>query len=77
MNEAFTSTSKIQTFMTWKGSINFAYFILTLYEYTFLNFSKQPTFKRDLDVKMMFYGRNGFGYYLAIWPIHIQFPPKQ
>lgn len=34
MNEAFTSTSKIQTFLTGKGSIYYAYFILTLY-YTF------------------------------------------
>ena len=34
MNEAFTSTSKIQTFLTGKGSIYYAYFILILY-YTF------------------------------------------
>ena len=45
MNEAFTSTSKIQTFMTWKGSINYAYFILTLYEYTFLNFLNNQRLK--------------------------------
>lgn len=44
MNEAFTSTSKIQTFMTWKGSIYYAYFILTLY-YTFLNFLNNQRLK--------------------------------
>ena len=44
MNEAFTSTSRIQTFLTRKGAIYNVYSKLALHH---TNFSTQPTFQKD------------------------------